>query len=250
MFATGVFAGGVTAIAGGGNVISFPVLLFLGIPAVPANVSNQVGMFPGLASGTFGFKEELTDSSRFELALALPGIVGGVLGAALLLRLNPRIFSGIAPYLVIGASLLLGLREAVDDIGAEDQRPRSWPWWLISGGSLFLISIYGGFFGGGQGILVLAALGLMGFDDIHRMNGLKNLIVVCIRGATVVFYIIRGAIIWTVALTVGAGTLVGAFIGARLAYRVGRTAVSRVVVAVGVSMGVLMIIRLYTSKGR
>lgn len=242
-------AGLVNSVAGGGSVISFPALIWAGVPPVSASATNSLGLWPGVVSAVFGFRSELFSSRRAELALVLPSFVGGLLGASILLSTPARTFEALAPALVLLATVLIALQDPVRK-RLEKGKRREGPaasgvrWWVVGFGAQFLISLYGGYFGAGMGILMLAVLGLMGFSDIHHMNALKNLFAVAIKGSAIVYLIIEGAIEWDAAWVMIASSTVGGYVGARLAYRVGRTAVRRAVIVVGIVMSASLLLKL------
>jgi uncharacterized membrane protein YfcA len=241
VFAGAFLGGGVNAIAGGGTLIAFPILLWLGIDPVLANATSAVGLWPGTLLGIVGFREELARSRSWVALLIVPSALGGVAGAVLLLRTPASTFEAIVPWLILLATVLLAVqgplsrrlgRPETTRLGAG---PRALAVLFQAG-----VGLYGGYFGAGIGILMLAALGLLGMRDLHRMNGVKNLLAAAITGVAVIWFAVEGAVIWDVALLMMAGAGLGGYTGAHVAHRVGRTAVRRIVVAIGLAMTVAL----------
>lgn len=242
----GVLAGAINSIAGGGTLLSFPALLWLGRDPVLANATNTVAMWPGSLAGAYGFRRELATARRWLLLLILPSLAGGALGAWLLLRTPVSTFERIVPFLILGATLLLAAQEMITKrLGilahAHEQPTTGWVVFVFL--FQFLVGLYGGYFGAGMGILMLAALGLIGLTDIHQMNGLKNVLAVGINGIAAVYFALSDAVIWRDALILTIGTVAGGFLGARVARRLGRKFVRRFVVAIGVVMAVALLVR-------
>lgn len=245
--AAGLVAGAINAIAGGGTLISFPALLWLGRDPIAANATNTVALIPGSFAGMIGFRQEMRLAKRWLFLLTIPSLAGGIIGAMLLLRTPQSTFERIVPLLIAVATLLLATQEMITSRFRhfaevhEKQPARGW----IAAAFIFqfFVGIYGGYFGAGMGILMLAALGLIGLTDLHQMNGLKNLLAVCINGVAALQFIAAGAVLWREALIMAAGSIVGAMIGARLARRMGRGFVRGAVVAIGVVMTIALLVR-------
>ncbi|HYE15279.1 MAG TPA: sulfite exporter TauE/SafE family protein, partial [Pyrinomonadaceae bacterium] len=209
---------------------------------VLANATSTVALWPASLAGVYGFRRELGGGRRWLLLFGAPSLAGGVLGAVLLLRTPTGTFARLVPYLILFATLLLALQEPIsrrlrggDD---ADERNPSRAWAAGAVAFQFLVGVYGGYFGAGIGILMLAALGLLGFSDIHRMNALKNLLAICINGVAAAYFIFSGAVIWADVLVMTFAAIAGGYAGARLAYRLGRRFVRAAVVAIGLVMGV------------
>jgi len=238
--AAAAFAAGlINSIAGGGTLLSFPALIWLGRDPVLANATSTVALWPASLAGVYGFRRELKGGARLLLAFGAPSLVGGVLGAVLLLRTPAGTFARLVPFLVLFATLLVALQEPISKRlrGAEGEKP-SRAWWAGAVVFQFLVGVYGGYFGAGIGILMLAALGLLGFSDIHRMNGLKNVLAILINGVAAVYFIFSGAVIWVDVLVMTFAAIAGGYSGARLAYRLGRRFVRYAVIVIGLVMGV------------
>jgi uncharacterized protein len=246
VFAAAVVGGALNAIAGGGSLITFPTLLFVGIEPVLANATNTVVLWPASVAGAYGFQKELRRAERSMFLLLIPSVIGGGVGAVLLLHTPSRLFEVLAPYLVLVATVLLAFQERIStQVRRDPQKARSAGWWMVVVGVQLVVSVYGGFFGAGIGILMLATLGLIGLTDIHAMNGLKNLYALCINGVALLYFIASGAVVWSVVAVMVTGSVAGGLGGARLAHRLGRDTVRRSIVTVGVAMTVALFVKVY-----
>lgn len=242
VIAAAAFAAGlINSIAGGGTLVSFPALLWLGRDPVLANATSTVALWPASLAGAYGFRREMEGGWRTLLLFAAPSLVGGVLGAVLLLRTPSETFGRLVPFLILFATLLLAAQEPISRrlrAGREAEHTPTRAWWTGALIFQFLVGVYGGYFGAGIGILMLAALGLLGFSDIHRMNALKNLLAICINGVAAVYFIASGKVYWADVLVMTFAAIAGGYSGARLAYRLGRRFVRLAVILIGVVMSV------------
>jgi uncharacterized membrane protein YfcA len=252
VFLAALLGGGINAIAGGGTLLTFPALVGLGVPALAANATSTVALWPGALGSMWGYRGELQGARAWVVRLTLPSIAGGALGAWLLLRTPPDRFARIVPFLVLGATLLFlaqgplmrRLRErggAVTPAAEPEGDPQVAPWMFVAG--QFAIGVYGGYFGAGIGILMLAGLGLMGFANIHRMNGLKNWGAVCMNVVAAGIFAFSGIVNWPVALAMAAGGLLGGYAGSRMAQRVGQQRVRHAIVAIGLASFLFLLLR-------
>jgi uncharacterized protein len=246
IFIAGMLAGMINSIAGGGTLISFPVLLWLGRDAVIANATSTVAIWPGSVAGAFGFRRDLATARRWLLMLIVPSLVGGAMGAWLLLRTETSTFEKIVPFLILGATLLFAaqgmITSRLGDIARSHENPGA-GWLVFVFAFQFLVGLYGGYFGAGIGILMLAALGLIGMTDLHQMNGLKNVLAVFINGIAAIYFVILRAVEWGDVFVMMAGAIVGGLLGARLAHVLGRTFVRRSVVVIGIFMTIALLLR-------
>ena len=240
-----VLAGGMNAIAGGGSLLTFPTLVWLGRDPVLANATNALGLLPGTVLGAVGFRAELARSRAWVLLLLLPSLAGGIAGAVLLLRTPSATFEVVVPWLVLAATLLLAVQEPLSARLRRREAIRLGPGPKALA-VLFQVGVgvYGGYFGAGIGILMLAALGLLGMTDLHEMNGVKNVLAAAINGIAVVWFIVSGAVLWNDALVMAVGAGLGGWTAAHLAQRVGRKVVRRVVIAIGLAMAASLALRL------
>jgi uncharacterized protein len=243
-----VIAGAMNSIAGAGTLVTFPALIAIGIPPIDANATSTVALWPGAMGSMWGYRDELRGSRPWALAFAIPSLLGGGLGAWLLLHTPPELFSDIVPWLVLGATGLFMVQRPVmrwlarhrerlveTDAALTGRRPA--PSILTY---QFLVSIYGGYFGAGVGILMLAALGFMGLSNIHRMNGLKNWGGLCMNAVAAAMFAFSSLVHWPVALAMAVGALGGGYLGSRTAQRVPQELVRGAVVAIGLISGVLL----------
>jgi uncharacterized membrane protein YfcA len=251
-------AGAMNAIAGGGTLLTFPALVWLGIPPLNANATSTVALVPAAIASVAGYRSELAGARRWALGFAIPSVLGGLLGA-ILLRLTPADrFEALVPWLVLGATTLFIIqkpvmrwlaqwREVEPDAPPATARTDAERTAEFPKTSLlvyqFLISIYGGYFGAGMGILMLAGLGFMGLTNIHRMNGLKNWGGACANVVAAALFALSGLVRWPVAFAMTIGATCGGYLGSRLAQRIGQVAVRRVIVAIGLGSGIWMLVR-------
>jgi uncharacterized protein len=258
-------AGAVNSIAGGGTLLTFPALVGLGIPPIVANATSTVALWPAALGSMFGYRRELIGMRRWVTAFAIPSLLGGLVGAWLLLKTPPERFEALVPWLVIGATMLFmvqgwigraagrGLR--VEGRGTESASraglllspptPDPLPSTHIRSSTLvfqFLVAIYGGYFGAGVGILMLASLGLAGFTNIHRMNGLKNWGGLCMNAVAAIAFAFSDIVNWPVALSMAIGATIGGYGGSRLAQQVPQGVVRRAIVLIGLGSGLWMLI--------
>jgi uncharacterized membrane protein YfcA len=245
-------AGAINSIAGGGTLISFPALMYIGVPPVMANATNTVAIWPGSFAGVLGFREDIKKLQRWLLWLMIPSLFGGLAGALILLRTPEKTFARIVPLLILGATLLLAAQEVITRklnrfLTSHDKTSTALTsrrgWIIFAFTFQFFVSVYGGYFGAGMGILMLAALGLIGMHDLHQMNGLKNLLAICINGVAAIYFAMHGAIVWTHVLIMAIASIIGGFAGARLAHRLGRKFVRGAVVAIGLAMTVVLFLK-------
>jgi len=244
IFAAGFCAGMINSVAGGGTLLSFPTLLWLGRDPILANATNAVALWPGSLAAMLGFRHSLGQSRRWLILLGAPSIVGGFLGALLLLRTPSRTFSAIVPWLILLATALLAAQGPISRwLKRYHSGPPSHTWW--AGAILFqlLVAVYGGYFGAGIGIMMLAALSLLRLTDIYQMNGLKNFFGMCINAVAGACFAWSGAILWGDAAAMALGSIAGGYGGAGLARRVGPKVVRSAAVFVGLAMAVSLLIR-------
>jgi uncharacterized membrane protein YfcA len=247
MVASAFVAGAINSIAGGGTLITFPILLWLGLDPKVANATSTVALWPGLFGGLFGFRREMENSRPILLRLGTTSVVGGAIGAGLLILTPSETFARLVPFLIFFATVLFMLQEPISrrlgtTASAESHRAR---WWMGAIIFQFFSSIYGGYFGAGNGILMLAALGLLGLSDIHRANGIKNFLGICINSAAIVGFAVSHLVYWPIALLMAVAAIAGGYFGASAARRMGRLFVRRTVITIGLVIGCAMLWRLW-----
>ena len=239
-------AGVINSMAGGGTLISFPTMVWMGRPAILANATNAVALWPGSFSAMVGYREDMRKIRRWLYLLTIPSVAGGALGAILLLHTSEKTFSRIVPFLILGATILLAVQEVISrklNLVARAHENPTAGWVVFVFTFQTLVGLYGGYFGAGMGILMLAALGLIGLTDLHEMNGLKNLLAVGINGVAAIYFAISGAVLWVDAGVMAVAAIAGGFAGAKLAKRLGRKFVRGMVVAIGLTMTVALFIK-------
>jgi uncharacterized protein len=244
-FGAGVIAGGMNAVAAGGTLLTFPTLVWLGLNSITANATSTVAVWPGVMSGVVAYRRELRTLERRFLYLAVPSLIGG-LGGAYLLRLTPSmVFDRLVPYLILFATLLFMAQETIQH-KMKDAHPgarKSTGWFLGAIVFQLIVGIYGGYFGAGIGILMLAAFGILGMTDIHQMNGFKNLLGGAINLLAAIYFISEKMVYWPDVGIMALGTVVGGYAGAGTARRLGRTAVRRIVILIGFGMAVSLFLK-------
>jgi uncharacterized protein len=243
LFFAALLGGTVNSVAGGGSFISFPALLFTGMAPIPANATNTVALWPGTAAGAVAYRNAFTSETR-QLLPPLLGtcMIGGVLGAVILLRTPPATFLRLVPWLLLVATLLFvfsgrittWIRGRTGHTAGDKKLPRGL---FLSG--LFIqlvIAMYVGYFGAGTGILVLALLALLGMENIHAMNGIKTLLVSVANGVAIVAFVWAGVVVWPQALLMIVGAAAGGYGGAYWAQKMNPQHVRRLVIAIGFAM--------------
>lgn len=250
LFFAAFLGGTVNSVAGGGSFISFPSLLFVGVPAIPANATNTVALWPGTVASTVAYRNAFSKHARRLLwPLLITCIIGGVLGAVILLRTPPSTFLHLVPWLMLVATLLFvfsgrmtaWVRARAGHAPGDDKLPRG----LFLGGLLIqlVIAMYVGYFGAGTGILMLALLALLGMENIHAMNGMKTLLVSVANGVAIVTFIFARVIVWPLALLMVAGAIAGGYGGAYLAQRMNPQHVRTLVIIIGFGMAAYFFIK-------
>jgi uncharacterized membrane protein YfcA len=219
-------AGAMNSIAGGGSFFSFPALVFAGVPAVAANATSTVALWPGSLAASLGYRQELAEERPRLVSLSLISLAGGIGGALLLLLTPGRVFEALVPFLLLLATLVF----TFGDAARARVKTRSK---LFAQVLQLVISVYGGYFGGGMGLMMLAAFTLMGMTDIHRMNALKSALAVLINGVAVAIFAVAGVVHWAAAGLMIAGSIAGGLVGASLSRRVDSKRFKKVVIVLG-----------------
>ncbi|MFJ9952539.1 sulfite exporter TauE/SafE family protein [Kitasatospora sp. NPDC091207] len=230
----GVGAGMINVIVGSGTLITFPVLLAVGVPPVTANVSNAFGLVPGSLSGVIGYRRELADQGRRLVRLGIAAMLGGLVGAVLLIELPSSAFDAIVPALILLALVLVVIQPRVAKAVAARRRPGGDPdggLTLLTG--VFLTGIYGGYFGAAQGVLLLALMGMLLQEDLQRINGVKNALALIVNGVAALFFLFTSTINWAAAGLIAVGSLCGGLLGAKVGRKLPPPALRGVIVVVG-----------------
>lgn len=234
------------SIAGGGTLITFPALVALGVPPIVANATNTVALWPGALGSVLGYRAELKGLHRWVLWFAIPSVLGGTVGAILLVLTPPSKFESLAPWLVLGATLLFQAQRWLARARHSDQEAGGRPPVRVPAAMFhvqFVVAVYGGYFGAGIGILMLAALGYMGFSNIHQMNGLKNWGGLCINLTAALAFATAGIVNWKLAAAMALAAVAGGYLGSRLALSFPQQWVRRAVVAIGIAATSWLLVR-------
>ena len=236
----GVGAGIFNGVAGGGSLISFPILLGLGYPALTANITNTVGIWPGYLASAAGYRSEIGDQSRRLLRLTPVALAGGIAGALLLLTTSAATFDSVVPWLVLGAAALFALQPALRRALDRGAHPRTRPVLLVAG--VFAASVYGGYFGAAMGVMFLAVLGLALPLSLAHTSGLRAVLSMIVNGIAAVVFVIHGGLAWEAVGLLALGSLAGGYVGARLALALPAPALRAVVVVIGVGTAVKLLV--------
>jgi uncharacterized protein len=247
LFVAGIIGGVLNAVAGGGSFVAFPALLLVGVPPIPANATNALALWTGVTASGGAYRDRLDVPRRVLLPLLLTSFIGGIIGAFLLLKTPAHTFMRVLPWLMLGATLLFvfGKRLARGRASSVGQNATTA---AIVAASIFELGVamYGGYFGGGVGIVNLAMLAAVGMTDIHAMNALKSVLGVAINGVAALIFVLKGAIYWPQGIVMIAGALVGGYFGAHYAQRLPQALVRSFVVAIGMGMTVYFFVKAYT----
>ena len=242
-------AGSINSVAGGGTLLTFPSLLAAHVSSIAANATSTVALVPGSLSAFWGYRKSSRADLTDVLWFAVPSLLGGTLGALVLVRGGEHFFNRLVPWLIFGAVGLFMVQEPVRRY-SERLRPsaqarratvakrRIWAALLQ-----LLIAIYGGFFGAGIGILMLATMGFMGLSDIHEMNRLKTISAVAINGVAGITFALAGEVKWSLAIIMALAAVLGGYLGAGVAQKIGQTWVRRIIIAIGLSIGAYTLLR-------
>lgn len=233
IFFAGFVASGINSVAGGGSLISFPVLVGCGIPELPANATNAVSLWPGSLTGAFGFIKKIGRTQGYLRDLLLPTAVGSAIGAMLLVSTPAAAFRVAVPILILLATLLLALQRRIRDWTETHRRQISLP---VGTGLQFLVSIYGGYFGAGMGILMLAVFGLFMEGDIHELNAVKTWLGLQINLIASVMFLAQGLVVPAAALAMIVGSLIGGYVAAVWSLKVDPDKLRNAIVDLGILM--------------
>jgi uncharacterized membrane protein YfcA len=239
LFLAGALGAALNSVAGGGSFIAFPALLFSGVPPIPANATNTIALWTGATASGGAYRKRLDVPRQVLIPLLTASLIGGLSGALLLLRTPAQTFMRVLPWLTLGATLLFafgkkiaaGRRSIVDHQATKS---------ALFGATLFqfLVGVYGGYFGGGMGIVMLAMLAALGMTDIHAMNALKSVMGSVINGVAVVTFIVARAVYWRPGIVMILGAIAGGYLGAHYAQKLPQVWIRTFVVLVGAGMTV------------
>ena len=243
-----VLGGAANSVAGGGTLLTFPALVGLGVPVVSANATSTVALWPGGLSSMLGYRDALRGVRTWARALVIPSLIGGLIGAWLLTRTTDAQFKALVPWLVLGATLLflsqnrvgawLRARAGVERQGATSDDtlpPPPGSWAMVV---QFLVAVYGGYFGAGAGIVMLAAFGLLGLTNLHQMNGLKNFLALLFNFVAIVTFAVSGLVQWPIAVVMAIGSAIGGHYAARFAQRTNQDVMRQLIGVIGIASAV------------
>ena len=239
----GLAAGAINTVVGSGTLITFPTLLAFGVPPVTANVSNTIGLVPGSVSGAIGYRRELTGQRQRTLRLSVASLVGGLLGAVLLLALPAGAFAAIVPALILLGLVLVVLQPRISAWVGEhhDAVPPHGVWWVWP--MVLLAGVYGGYFGAAQGVLLMAILGIGIPEDLQRLNAVKNVLAAIVNGVAGLVFILVAHVDWEIVVLIAIGSVIGAQLGATVGRRLSPLALRAFIVVVGVAALVAFLVR-------
>lgn len=228
-------AGTINSVAGGGTLISFPALVAFGQPEIASNATNTAALWPGSVSSALGYRKDTPVQRGLLILLAIPSLVGGLIGAVILVNTPAEVFKLIVPFLVLFATLVLASRNMLSKrFGSRTDGEHVTRMGQV-GGTIFqfLVGTYGGYFGAGIGILMLGSFSLMGLRDIHKMNALKTPLQAAVNLTAFIFFAVKGLVIWPLAFLMMAGSITGGYGGARVAKRVNPRLLHYCIVVIG-----------------
>ncbi|MSO19088.1 MAG: sulfite exporter TauE/SafE family protein [Acidobacteria bacterium] len=245
LFFAGLAAGVMNSIAGGGTLITFPALLWAGLPSISANATNTWAVMGGISTSIWSYRNELASQRQWVLRYAGPSLLGGLVGSLLLLRTGETVFNEMIPYLLLFAALVFTFQNQLMRLFEIEAHAieKSRYGLALAMFVQFLVASYGGYFGAGIGILMLAALGLMGQKNIHAMNALKVFQGLLINGIACVVFVLLADIYWVECGTIFAGTALGGILGPRLARRVGPKLVRAIVSVIGFGIAFYFLVK-------
>ena len=244
-FGAGLVAGGMNAVAAGGTLLTFPTLVWLGLNSITANATSTAAVWPGVVAGVYGYRRELRTLPKRFLYLAIPSLLGGLLGAYLL-RLTPSaVFDRIVPYLILFATFLFMIQEPIQRAvkSSHPEAHKSAAWFAGAVAFQLLEGVYGGYFGAGIGILMLAAFSILGLTNIHQMNGFKNMLGAAINALAIIYFISEKMVYWPDVGVMAAGAIAGGYLGTGVARKIGQKAVRRIVIGIGFGMALSLLVK-------
>jgi uncharacterized protein len=246
LFAASMFGGGLNAIAGGGSFITFPALLLTGIPPIPANATNTVALWTGVAASTGAYRKRLNVPLRVLVPLLASSVAGGLIGALLLLRTPAHTFMRLLPWLMLAATLLFtfGKKLSPSRGSSVDRHAGTGAIVLAAIFELF-VAVYGGYFGAGMGFVILAMLSLLGMTEIHSMNALKTVLSGATNGLAVVAFIVARAVYWPQAVVMMGGAVIGGYFGAHYAQRLPQAWIRASIIFIGAGMTIYFFVKAF-----
>jgi uncharacterized membrane protein YfcA len=241
LLAVGIVAGIANALVGGGQFLTYPAFVFAGLPAILANTTSSVAVFPGVVAGAFAFRKDLARLAQvIDLKLAMAAsLAGGLVGALLLTHTPESAFTAIVPWLLLFGTMVYAFGNQLNAVLRGHMRLGALGFFATQ----FLIGIYGGYFGAGIGILMLALMGVFGLTDLHAMSGLRTLLSSCINGIAVITFVIEGKVDWPGAIVMAIGGIAGGYAGAAVARRLPPKMLRPVIIVIAVAMTAYFFVR-------
>lgn len=244
----GFLAGAINAAAGGGTLITFPVLVWLGVPPISANISSSVGLLSGYLGGSLAYRNELREQKDRVLRFSSVALAGGIVGALLLLVTSVQLFDALVPFLVLGSAALLAIQPKLSRFFSNRRKPGATSSTRVTATAvaaqvgIFLAAIYGSYFGAGLGVLLLAVLALTLDDDLQRLNGLKSLLSLFVNFVGVLVFIVGAQVDWLLVALLAPSALLGGTVGGRVARKLPPTVLRAVVVVFATISGVYLFV--------
>lgn len=250
LFAAACLAGGINAVAGGGTILTFPALIAFGMPSIQANATSTLALLVGICGSLYGYRAHMPAARPWLKSFAPVSIVGGLLGAWLLTRTSAKLFDQLVPFLIFFATVLFLSNNAIRRLAGLEA--------ASAGGSRAAtatavvlqlgVAVYGGYFGAGIGILMLAALGLLGLHHIHEMNALKTILGALINLVAAAYFVFAGLIVWPQALVMTAGATIGYFLSSHYSQKIPQKHVRQLVVVIGISLSAVFFWREFLAR--
>jgi uncharacterized membrane protein YfcA len=240
-------AGAINSVAGGGTLVSFPTLVWLGLPPITANATSTVAIWPGSLGSIWGFRREFKQTDPRLRLLAFSSFAGGAGGALLLRSTPPDVFEHLVPFLILFATVLFTVQGPIQKkLRARSGSEEHTDIWMPGAFALnFLVAIYGGYFGAGMSIMMLSSLSILGMTDILQMNALTSMFSLCVNGVAAVLFISTNMVDWRYVLPMALAAVIGGYGAAGVARRIGRVAVRRFVITVGFAMSAILFFRYF-----
>jgi hypothetical protein len=242
LMGAGLLAGAMNAVAGGGTLVTFPALLVMGLPSIAANATSTIALLPAALGGVYGYRSNVGAVSRWLALFGPVSLLGGLVGGILLVRTPSATFDVMVPFLIFFATVLFMLQSTLSAVigGRKGVQRRSGAW--LTGAAVFqcAVAVYGGYFGAGIGILMLASLGMLGFGDIHEMNALKVMLGFLINVVAAIYFIASGLIVWRAMIPMAVGTIMGGYAGARFAQKIPQSRVRLLITTIGLVISAVM----------
>jgi uncharacterized membrane protein YfcA len=245
LFGAGLVAGLVNSVAGGGALLMYPLLLSLGLPPIVANATTTISIWPGALSSAYGYRKYIKKIPKYYFWLLVPGLLGGIIGAVILRKTSNHSFKLVVPWLIIMAVLLLSFQPKIHKWlkkRKKNTKKAGALSFILIAIAIFAMSIYGGFFGAGLGIIMLAVLGFTKLTDIHQLNGLKNLIATFINLVASIYFIHYHLIDWHYTPLLLLGTVIGGYIGATYSNKLPSHLIRKIIIIIGASVGIVLLV--------